>query len=549
MKLEFSKRFIWIPMFWGSLLLLQAWLMPIIEDESYYWMYSRQLDWGYFDHPPMVALLIKLSSCFLSGILGVRVLTIAVHFFTLMLIWKMIDNKNVPAERLSLAFCLAALGLPLFHIYGFITTPDVPLLFTTAWFFYTYQKICLQNRTRDFVILGAVMGLMMLSKYHGALVIIFVLLSNPKLLINPKTYLAGAIGLSIWSPHLYWQYQQDWISFRYHLIGRANNPQWYHPLEFVGNALLVFNPIFIGLLLSVFRNRWRHVFERGLYFTIFGFIAFFALASWRDHVQPQWLVVVYIPFLILLMNRYREKQFRYLKIAFWCSFPLFIGFHAMIAFNIQLNELTMFKHEEKIDKIADMAMGEPVVFANSYRATALYSWYRSDELSHSYNDAGHRKNQFSIWMNDSTLHGENVYVSGAKFLNLHWKEIDTIDGSVQPYYAYDKIKIRPVLETFNNGGIFNVKISNPYHFEQHFGANELCIFLVLFNEQRVVHILPTESEKSFDIPAFETETISVEFDIPADLQAEEFGFSIGKLPWPACAVFKTYPINSSPRRI
>ena len=52
--------------------LLQAYFTELIFDEAYYWYYSQNLDWGYFDHPPMVAWLIKASSYFFDGELGVR---------------------------------------------------------------------------------------------------------------------------------------------------------------------------------------------------------------------------------------------------------------------------------------------------------------------------------------------------------------------------------------------------------------------------------------------------------------------------------------------
>src|SRR5678809_699956 len=32
------------------------------NDEVYYWTYSQHLQWNYFDHPPMVGLLIRLTT-------------------------------------------------------------------------------------------------------------------------------------------------------------------------------------------------------------------------------------------------------------------------------------------------------------------------------------------------------------------------------------------------------------------------------------------------------------------------------------------------------
>ena len=48
------------------------------NDEVYYVTYAQHLQWNYFDHPPMVAWLIKLGSIFGHSELAVR------FFFNLM---------------------------------------------------------------------------------------------------------------------------------------------------------------------------------------------------------------------------------------------------------------------------------------------------------------------------------------------------------------------------------------------------------------------------------------------------------------------------------
>lgn len=40
---------------------LQAATTELFDDEAYYWVYAQFLDWGYFDHPPMIALLVKMG--------------------------------------------------------------------------------------------------------------------------------------------------------------------------------------------------------------------------------------------------------------------------------------------------------------------------------------------------------------------------------------------------------------------------------------------------------------------------------------------------------
>ena len=51
--------------------LLQSFYTGLLEDEAYYWVWSRELAWGYFDHPPMVALWAAIGSTLFSGELGI----------------------------------------------------------------------------------------------------------------------------------------------------------------------------------------------------------------------------------------------------------------------------------------------------------------------------------------------------------------------------------------------------------------------------------------------------------------------------------------------
>jgi 4-amino-4-deoxy-L-arabinose transferase-like glycosyltransferase len=54
--------------------LIQATFTGLLHDEAYYWVWSKHLDWGYFDHPPMIALLIKAGTIIGDTELGVRLI-------------------------------------------------------------------------------------------------------------------------------------------------------------------------------------------------------------------------------------------------------------------------------------------------------------------------------------------------------------------------------------------------------------------------------------------------------------------------------------------
>jgi 4-amino-4-deoxy-L-arabinose transferase-like glycosyltransferase len=53
--------------------LVAAAYTPLTFDEAYYWMWSKHLAGGYYDHPPMVAVVIRLGTLIAGDTeLGVR---------------------------------------------------------------------------------------------------------------------------------------------------------------------------------------------------------------------------------------------------------------------------------------------------------------------------------------------------------------------------------------------------------------------------------------------------------------------------------------------
>src|SRR5450755_320425 len=57
--------------------LVAAACTPLTFDEAYYWMWSKHLAGGYYDHPPMVALVIRLGTMIAGDTeFGVRLVSV-----------------------------------------------------------------------------------------------------------------------------------------------------------------------------------------------------------------------------------------------------------------------------------------------------------------------------------------------------------------------------------------------------------------------------------------------------------------------------------------
>jgi 4-amino-4-deoxy-L-arabinose transferase-like glycosyltransferase len=127
-----QKCFLLLPVFGFIIHLLQAIFTEINADEAYYFLYGKYPAWGYFDHPPMVALLSCISAFFFKGNLGARFLTVLIQIPTLWLIWLQLDKKENKSTKDVLVFFIIAASMVMFAVCGFTATPDAPLLFFTA---------------------------------------------------------------------------------------------------------------------------------------------------------------------------------------------------------------------------------------------------------------------------------------------------------------------------------------------------------------------------------------------------------------------------------
>src|SRR5262249_18778821 len=109
--------------------LVFAALLPIFPDEAYYWEWSRRLAPSYFDHPPVVALLIRFGTTLLGATpLGIRLGSILVGWiaslFTVAIARRLAEGIARPA--LSAAVILSV--MPLAAAGLVLATPDAPLL-------------------------------------------------------------------------------------------------------------------------------------------------------------------------------------------------------------------------------------------------------------------------------------------------------------------------------------------------------------------------------------------------------------------------------------
>ena len=280
---------------WLVLALTQSASTELIADEAYYWVYSKFPAWGYFDHPPMIAVLIKTGYSLFHNELGVRLICAFLSTFTILITESLTGRKN------PFLFYTIALRIGILQITGFFAVPDTPLLFLTAAFFYVYRKYLQKTTWQNGLLLAIVIALLFYTKYHGLLIVFFAFLSNLKLFTRWQTWLAALFVLIFYSPHLFWQWQHEWVSFRYHLF--ESNVSTYrvsYTTDYLIGQLLLSGPLagFILLPAAIF-YRTKNQFERALKFTMAGIYLIFLISSFRGKVELNWPMPALVPLMVL----------------------------------------------------------------------------------------------------------------------------------------------------------------------------------------------------------------------------------------------------------
>ncbi|HEX2534646.1 MAG TPA: glycosyltransferase family 39 protein [Chitinophagaceae bacterium] len=388
---------------------IQAAFTELQNDEAYYWVYARFLNWGYFDHPPMVALLIRLGS-FLPGELGVRLLPLLCSTGTLWLTEKLLRHRD-PFLFYAIAFSLAVV-----QVTGFLAVPDTPLLFFTALFFYAYKKFAAAPSVLHTTGLALAMALLLYTKYHAVLIIFFTLLSHLHLLRKPQAWLAAAGAALLYVPHLWWQWEHGWISFRYHLFESNVDPyKVSYTLEYIAGQLLLAGPLAgVILLWATFRQKPADAAERALKFTAVGIFLFFFVSSFKGKVEANWTAPALVPMIVLthawLYGRPGPRRWLHRLLVPTLLLVALVRV-AMIVDFLPVKFIWSQYHAWKgwPQELKEKTGGRPLVFYNSYQRASKY-WFYTGVPSFSLNDYRKRRNNYNYWPVEDTLLGQPVYL-------------------------------------------------------------------------------------------------------------------------------------------
>jgi 4-amino-4-deoxy-L-arabinose transferase-like glycosyltransferase len=317
-------------------------------NEAYYEMYARHLEWGYFDHPPMVGFVAAAGQGLtpgLSPVLGLRLGFIALFAGSTWLIARLTARL---LGRGASVFAALVLNATIYYglRIGTLADPDGPLLF---FWLLTLDRLvaALQNphRIGTWVFVGFAWGLGMLSKYCAALIpvgfLVYLVLrpTARHCLRTPGPYLAGIAGAVVFSPVILWNARHDWASFTFQ-GSRAGGFHGFQPgllLEAVVGQMLYLTPwIWVGILIVIARlmrrgsRAWSDA-EAFFFSQAAPSIALFMGVATYRRIMPHWPLIGFVALMPLLgrilAERYQARPRRVRRVlGTLMAVPVVLGF-------------------------------------------------------------------------------------------------------------------------------------------------------------------------------------------------------------------------------
>lgn len=327
-------------------------LVELGNDEVYYRIFALFPQLSYFDHPPLLSWIIRLTT--FGGEqpteILVRLSSIIIGAINTYIIYRIARNPlfgnkesdNQPNDRRGFfAALLYTSSIYCSIIVGTFIMPDTPM--SLFWLLTILLMICIlpsQSTYNHSIMLaiGALIGVAMLSKYTGGYlwgaIGIYVLLFNRKLLKEWSLYVAPFISILVFLPVIIWNYQNDWISFTFHsarVVSESSLEWLYFGREIMG-GFLYSNPINYILIICALAAFWgkrkaylsRDAFRLMICLSL-PMIALFAAISLSAETLPHWAAPGFFALIIIAASYLNSIRANIARRWAWSAVGLTVG--------------------------------------------------------------------------------------------------------------------------------------------------------------------------------------------------------------------------------
>jgi len=416
--------------------------LELIADESYYFLWSKHLDWSYFSKGPGVACVIWLGThLFGDTVFGIRFFTVALSAGTAYCLYRL--GRQLFDGQVGFFALLLAVITPLFAIGSILMTIDPISMFFWAAAALAFWRAKDEQGVAFWLLAGLFVGLGMLAKYTNVAQLMCFLLfcatssQYRKLLAGKNFWLMMLVAILCMAPVVIWNEQNGWITVQ-HLWHRGSlDSKWHFSAKEITNFFTgqctAYSPLFfIGIFSAAIAGIWRLLYTEkpdprlhyllALFWPLFLFYAFLSL---NKSAEANWVVQCYFSGFILAVFVWRK----------WIGkSKLLLGFAVLgvvaalaMTLTMQLGAwmpLPLIK-KDPMDRVRGWAsLGQQVydlqkehgasfIIASDYGTASLVSFYHPLRPQTYIVNAEGIKNQYSFWSgySDGFSNESAIYVT------------------------------------------------------------------------------------------------------------------------------------------
>lgn len=436
-----DKNVLWILLIGLLVRIISTVLIPPGFDEAYYGLYARFLSFGYFDHPPLVALTAGIGEWLFGNVhqFSLRFGALVLFVPSAILMFKI---TNILFGRKAGIYSLILLHtFPYFLIgMGAFVIPDNALGFTWLLFIYSLVKLRASADDKWLLLTGLSLGLGLLAKYHSVLLFpsfFFILLFYKdwrRYFKSIYLYIALLVSVIVFLPNIYWNYEHNWVSYVFQFGKSAENNSLSLNLFLQGifvqaGYLLPWNLIVVFIAVYKYFSKKHKEVNWLIPFVLLPIVAFTAIGASRQ-ILPHWPMPGYLIGIILTAGYFTMISVRTRNIIFGTSSLLIIAAVSVLS----LQALTGFiKLEKNQDLTLDGQGWSEVInyistndsLKNNFVFT--HKWFTAGELGY------FSKGKLTVTMlNEEAAHGFPFWIS-----------LDSLYGKDGIYISTDRYPAKP----------------------------------------------------------------------------------------------------------
>ena len=384
----------------------------LYADETQYWIWSRDLDWGYFSKPPMIAWIIALTtSLFGQADWAVRLAAPFLHTATAVFLG--LTAARLFGARTGMWTSIAWITLPSVWLSATVITTDGVLMTSWSAGLYCLVRLRQGGGWPSALGLGLAAGLGFLSKYAmiyfflGTALALVVDQPARQALLTLKGAAALALATVLILPNLAWNSAHDFATVTH----TAANANWGSNLfnfeelgQFLVDQLAVFGPVFFPVLLVAIVQAVRGARQSGparprLMLALYSLpiLVIVCLQAFISRAHANWAASAYAAGLVLTVAFLLSGPA-------WRRYALYgsVGLHALVGISMMV-------------LAASVPLSEAAGVANAFKR--VRGWDQSTaELSAAFERSGadalvfDNRNDFHQMQRYGSVDGEALYM-------------------------------------------------------------------------------------------------------------------------------------------